>query len=107
MTEKKVARLKLSAARAQERVREAAVNSANVQLTLHALERMEQRGFVTRDVYDVLRTGFVDEDPIEVRAGEWKCKVTQKVGGRTAGAVTLILQNGRLRVVTVEWEDGK
>lgn len=104
-----VAKLRLTPTVAQRRIRAAAEDSTNVVITEHAKERMQQRGIVVRDVLTVLRTGFVDSDPIPARAGEWKCKVTKKLamGARTTGVVTVIAVNSRLIVLTVEWEDEK
>lgn len=93
---------------AERRIRETAANSDNVILSDHALERMEQRGFVDIQVFDVLRSGVVIEAPTQTEYREWKCKIVKKLrGAREAGVVTIILHNGRLLVKTVEWEDGR
>ena len=102
-----VVKLKLNAARAQAQVRELAQDTGTIILTDHARERMEQRGFVMRDLLRILRTGYVDDAPIGLREGDWQCKMTQQVGGREAGAVTIIVQAQQLVIRTVEWEDGK
>lgn len=96
---------RLTPAAAQQRVRSISKDSEAVIVTDHAAERMEQRGFTMRDLFRILRTGFVDEAPEEIREGDWKCKVTQKIGSREAGAVTIIMRERRLIVKTVEWED--
>src|SRR5262245_7246627 len=95
-----VASLRLSAARAQARIRELAQNADNVEWSVHALERMSEREIYDRDVLKVLRKGYVEDPPEEgINAGEWKCKTVLKVrGGRVAGVVTIILRNGRLLV---------
>ncbi len=46
-------------------IRALALDSANVQITLHAFERMEERGFTTTDLFRVLTTGMVTGTPIE------------------------------------------
>ncbi len=70
------------------------------------MERMSERGIFTIDVLRILRAGWVDDEPEHTESGEWKCKVTLKTErGRTAGVVTIIMQNNMLFVKTVEWED--
>ena len=82
----------------------------NVQISLHAFDRAEERGererLNTEDALDILRTGFVVASPEKVGNG-WKCKVVKNVlGNRDAGVVTVILADAdKLRVLTVEWED--
>lgn len=100
-------KLKLSPARAQAQIRALALDTESIILTDHAQQRMEQRGIVMRDLLRILRTGYVDEAPVELRAGDWQCKMTQKIGGREAGAVTIIVQAQQLVIRTVEWEDGR
>lgn len=103
-----VVKFKLSAAAAQAQIRALAQDSEAVIITDHAGARMEQRGIVMRDVLRILRTGYVDEPPEEIRDGDWKCKITQAIGSREAGAVTIIVSRRQLLVVkTVEWEDGR
>lgn len=100
--------LRRKATWAQTRVRAIAADSANVLFTDHAQERMEARGFADFDVLRILRTGFVDDEPVAARGGEWKCKVLKKMSGeRIAGVVTIIMVKDRLLVKTVEWEDGR
>jgi hypothetical protein len=103
-----VAHFALTAARAQDRVRDLAQLSANVIFTDHAFERMEERSFNDIDVLRVLRTGFVEELPTDVGHGNWQCKVVRRMpNGREAGVITIILVKGKLLVRTVEWEDGR
>lgn len=91
---------------AEKRIRATAMDSNNVILSDHALERMEQRGFVDVQVFEILRTGVIVENPTQTQFREWKCKVIKKLrGAREAGVITIILQNGKLWVKTVEWED--
>ena len=67
---------------------------------------MAERGILRRDLDRILRTGFVTEEPRRNECGEWQCKVVKRIaGGRDAGAVTVIAQEGRLIIRTVEWED--
>jgi hypothetical protein len=96
----------LSIADAQERIRDIAWDSDRVIFTNHAEERMEERGISRPEVLEALRGGYVDESPKEEFAGEWKCKVTSKLRGRTAGVVTIVVDaRSKLVIVTVEWED--
>lgn len=103
-----VVNFRLTASVAQQRVRDAAVRSENIVWGDHALERMDQRGIMRQDVLRVLRSGYCDELPELTEYGEWKCKMTQKIrGARKAGAVVIILHDGRLFLKTIEWEDEK
>lgn len=90
-------------------VRGAAADSANVKFGNHALDRMEERGITTLDALRVLRDGEI-KGSIEPgkNHGEWKCKIAKMMkGSREIGVVTLIMNNRRLFVKTVEWEDLK
>lgn len=102
-----VTQMRLTQRVAQARIRAISLDSGLVTLTHHALERMSQRGFTSRDVYRILQTGFVDDAPVEVGKNDWKCKVVQKVGSRHAGVVTIIVRDEELVVKTVEWEDSR
>jgi len=68
---------------------------------------MLERGIDSEDVLRILRSGDVEEDPIEgLRAGEWKIKLTRKLSnGRVAGVVTVLINDRTLRLLTTEWED--
>ena len=104
--QQRVARFRLTAARAQDYIREAAQDAHNVVWSRHALARMEERRIYDIDVLRILRNGWVDDDPEPTERGEWKCKMTLNMKrGRTAGVVTIIMLNGALFVKTVEWED--
>lgn len=91
-------------------IRSRAADTKNVQFTLHAFDRMdereEQEALNTEDALDIMRTGFVLESPEKAGSG-WKCKVVKNIlGNRDAGVVTIILTASEaLRVLTVEWED--
>jgi hypothetical protein len=103
----KVVKFRLSAAKAQQRVRELAANSGNLVWTEHIGQRMAQRGIDSDAVLRILRTGDVEDEPQQTeKAGDWKFKVVRKMNsGRVAGVVTVIAQNSRLVLVTTEWED--
>lgn len=90
-------------------VREAAADSANVKFANHALDRMDERGITTLDALRVLRDGEI-KGAIEAgkNLGEWKCKIAKTMkGSREIGVVTIVMNNRRLFVKTVEWEDLK
>ncbi len=60
----------------------------------------------TIEVYRILQTGHVMEEPTQTERKEWKCKIVKTIkGSREAGVVTVILQSGMLFAMTVEWED--
>lgn len=99
---------RLTAKRAEQVIREIARDSANVILGYHAEERQHERDIFDEDVFRILRTGMVLESPVRTTRGEWKCKVVKRLrGNRDAGAVTIILLDGKLFVKTIEWEDLK
>jgi|ERR1700691_5469325 uncharacterized protein DUF4258 len=103
-----VRKIVLSADDAQERIRDISWESGSVIFTRHAEERMEQRDISRPQVLEALRSGYVDDPPTEEFAGEWKCKVTSNLRGRTIGVVTVIVEaRSQLIIVTVEWEDFK
>lgn len=103
----KVVKLRLTAKAAQKRLRELAQSSSNIRWSQHIRERMVERGIDTDAVLRVLREGTVDAAPIETNVpGDWKFKVTRDMpSGRTAGVVTVLIQDQALRLVTAEWED--
>jgi len=106
MVENQPIPMRLTAAIAEKRIHAAAKDSQNVVLGNHARDRMLERDIFDVDVFRILRTGHVDEQPEQTEQGEWKCKVTLKIrGGRTAGVITIILRSGKLFVKTVEWEN--
>lgn len=98
--------MRLTIGVAQKRIREIARNSGSVILSTHARERMAEREIFDIDIFRTLRTGFVDGEPEKTEYGEWKCKVTLKIrGGRELGVIVVFLNNGKLFVKTVEWEN--
>jgi hypothetical protein len=102
-----VAQFKPRRRQLQEQIQKTAADSKKVAFSLHAQDRMEERGITTLDALRVLRTGDIKGE-IEPgkNVGEWKCKlVARKKGSREMGVVTVVLSSGRLRVKTVEWED--
>jgi len=73
----------------------------------HASSRMDWRDITDRMMFEVLRTGYIKGD-IEPgrRPGEWKAKMAKQMKGRReVGVVTIVIDNDRLFIKTVEWED--
>jgi hypothetical protein len=101
-----VVRFRFRPEKAQAIIRDIAADTGKVIIGDHAKVRMDEREISDIEVYRILQTGFVTEEPTQTRQKEWKCKVTKKVkGNREAGVVTIILNNGLLFAKTVEWED--
>jgi len=82
-------------------------NTQNVLFTNHALDQMEDRDIPDVTVYRVLREGHIKGDPEPGKnEGEWKIKVCDEVRGRReVGVVTIVVNNEKLVIATVEWED--
>ena len=88
-------------------VRRIAANADNVGFTMHAFEREELRGISTTDAIDILRTGYVSEGIKEgANKGEWICKVVKRPSPDSLeiGVITVVIDQHRLLVVTLEWE---
>jgi hypothetical protein len=105
--EQKVVKFRLTAAMAQQRVRELAQSSSNLVWTDHIKERMSERGIDSDAVLRILRGGDVEEEPQEAKkSGDWKIKLVRVMNtGRVAGVVTVLVENSRLVLITAEWED--
>jgi hypothetical protein len=98
--------LALTPAQARAKIADIAKDTARVIIGDHAQQRMKRRGISDMELYRMLRFGNVLDDPTRTEQKEWKCKVVMKLtGNRVAGAVTIILHDGDLFVMTVEWED--
>jgi hypothetical protein len=100
----------LRADEAERLVRERAAVSENVIVSVHAYDRIEERGGATLtniDVFYILETGMVEGSPVRENDDEWKVVVVKRMPGtREAGVVTLIAQSDdTLFVKTVEWMD--
>ena len=100
--------LPLSAATAEKLVKRRAQVSENVITGEHARKRMVERDIYIDDVFQVLKTGSVDDAPTLTDHGDWQCKMVKKIrGARSVGVVTIILHKEKLFIKTVEWEDLK
>ncbi|MGR3718347.1 MAG: DUF4258 domain-containing protein [Thermohalobaculum sp.] len=82
-------------------------NTQNLFFTDHALERMEDRDIPDVTVYRVLRNGHIKGDPEPGKnEGEWIIKICDAVRGRReVGVVTIVVNDKKLVITTVEWED--
>jgi hypothetical protein len=92
----------------RELVRKLALNTANIQWRVHAQERMVERDITDEMALDVLRRGDLKEEikPGD-RPGELIVKMVRVIKGRSreVGVVVVVVNNVKLRVITVEWED--
>jgi hypothetical protein len=88
-------------------IRAIAAEDRHVYLGTHARLRMEERGISRLDAMRVLQRGHVyGEIKPGIRAGEWKCKVIARLkGSREIGVVTIVVEEKKPFVKTVEWED--
>jgi hypothetical protein len=103
-----VTKLRLTSAIAEQRIHELSKETFRVATTTHAKERMAERDITVDDIYKILRGGAVEDDPEEVKPGEWKCKIVFKLKGRRVAGVWVALpKSGKIVVITVEWEDGR
>lgn len=88
-------------------VRGLAADTDNISWSVHALDRMVERGITDKMAIEVLQKGDCKGE-VEAGAnpGEWKLKLVRRVKGRReAGVVVLTVRNARLFVKTAEWED--
>jgi hypothetical protein len=103
---RKVVAIRRDAGWATKTINRLAQASENVFIKDHALQRVLERGFTDADVIHALQVGFVHDEPGKGRTKkELKAKVLWRPeGSRTAGVVTVIKDEKRLIVITVEWE---
>ena len=95
----------LSPTDATNKIREIAMDSGNVAITDHTIERMQERDFSMRDLLELLRNGYVDDEPeYNAETQEYKYKIARVVDTRTAAAITIIINNEKLLVITIMWK---
>jgi uncharacterized protein DUF4258 len=70
----KVPAIKLTAAVAEKRIKQAAQVTANIIWSNHARQRMEERDISDVDVLRILRTGHVDDPPVRTERDEWNAR---------------------------------
>ncbi|MBP9999423.1 MAG: DUF4258 domain-containing protein [Proteobacteria bacterium] len=96
---------KLSPTDATNKIREIAMDSDNIIITNHTIERMQERDFSMRDLLELLRNGYVDQEPeYNAEKQEYKYKIARVVDTRTAAAITIIMKNEKLLVITIMWK---
>lgn len=106
----KVAKFRLTAALARQRVQALAAETAgtaNLIWTDHIHEQMNKRDIDSDAVLRILRNGDIESEPEEgINPGDWKVKLTLKMAtGRVAGVVAALTKDSRLVLITTEWED--
>ncbi|MEN0652575.1 MULTISPECIES: DUF4258 domain-containing protein [Hyphobacterium] len=101
-----------SPADATHRINECGRNDhLSISFTLHAKERMAERGLIMADLLHLLKTGFVyQEAEPSSRDGLFKYKIegpTPNSDGRTVCAVVIPGSGCAMKIVTVMWRDEK
>ena len=88
-------------------IHEIATADRHVYLGTHARERMAERDITRVDALRVLQRGSISGGVMPgKKPGEWKCKVVARLkGSREIGVVTIVVEEKKLFVKTVEWED--
>ena len=81
------------------RLRRAVRNSFNIHWTVHAEERMVERGVTTRQVMLALQKGGIDGDPV-LEDGDWKITLVHRAAGRKTRVVAA-LSGDQVYIVTV------
>lgn len=91
----------------EKRIHDLSADSVNVSWDKHTRQRMAERDISDVMIFDTLRSGFIKGDVIPGKnPEEWVAKlVKEQRGRREVGVVTVVIQNARLFIVTVEWED--
>jgi hypothetical protein len=82
-----------------------------VSFSKHAFEdRSGPRDIDFTDALEILKCGHIKGDITPgINAGEWKCKVVDKLdkSSRWVGVPAVIIRDKRVLILTVEWEDTK
>ena len=58
--------IKLTKIDAENKIHELAIDKSKIILTNHAIERMEERGFVMKDLTEILQFGYIEKDGVWV-----------------------------------------
>ena len=97
----------LSPAEATHKIRTLARDTGNIFITWHGKTRRNSREFVDADIYEMLRTGYVNHPPKKGKQGDWIYQMDSRPfrGCRGAAAITAILEDDTLHVITVMWLD--
>jgi len=77
----------------------------------HAFDdRSGPRSIDFTDALEILKHGFIKgEITAGIQAGEWKCKVVDKLdkSSRWIGVPDVVIRDKHVLITTVEWEDTK
>ena len=94
---------KLSKKQFENHIRQAAKESINVSITVHALARMNERGINRSMVLDVLKHGLIRKTPEpDIKHPGTKCQVERYVSGiNVAVVVNVDFPSEGLIVITV------
>lgn len=94
---------KISKKQLEDHIREAAKESINVSITIHASARMNERGINRLMVFDVLRNGTIRRIPEpDIRHTGMKCQVERYVSGMNVAVVVNVdIPSDGLIVITV------
>jgi hypothetical protein len=96
------------ARRAYSLVRERAVDSNNIAITLHAEDRMYERGISFDSVLRILRSGDLVYDGIDEKGNSLVKASALLVPPITASVVcSVVIAGDRLVIITAMWEDLK
>lgn len=89
-------------------VRERAMDSKNIAITLHAEDRMYERGISFDSVLQILRSGDLEFEGIDEKGNYLVKASTLLVPPRTASVVcSVVIAGDRLVIITAMWEDLK
>jgi len=93
----------LSKKQIEKRIRDRAVDTANVWFTDHARARMKQRCITAAMVYEVLRKGALIREPDpSLKTEALECRMERYVEGRDIGVIVAFdVEAGGLPVITV------
>jgi len=85
-------------------IREVAADTSRVKFSRHALDRMEERGFTTGQVYTCLQRGGIHEPVHQDVRGDHKCTLRHLCAGDEVRVAVALKRNGRgewIAVLTV------
>jgi len=82
-------------------IRQIAQNSANIYLTKHARERMQERGITRAQVEYCLRHGSIDEAVHQNIRGHWQCRMQCEHAGDRVRVAAVLEQDEACQWVVV------
>lgn len=92
--------VRLSASAAARVVADLATDSGRVNYTVHARQRMRERGITPAQVGTCLKRGTVSEGPFINLRGNWQMRLTTVTDRRRLDVVVAIEWRSRLIVIT-------